>query len=587
MIWANHLIRASASAMQATAREIHESETLINVEDRVASVNEIFRLQDADEYSAAERIYLSSSRASNAAIVLAASRGKGLEAVTEDKPKVMLPVAGKPLLRWLVDGFKTHGVNDITVVGGYRADAIDTSGIKLVVNERHAQTGELASLACAADRLTGDTVISYGDLLFRSYIVRDLAESEAEFSVVVDSSLTETNQSVRDFALCSAADDRGLFGQKTFLQRVSSDVAAGTPHGRWIGLLNVRGAGVDRLKAMLATLQARPDFDTLDIPSLLNELIAAGEKIEVQYVHGHWRGVNDLEDFRRAGDFAHGQTPLSEPGAGNGRAMIEAAQFVEARARGFDWYAGVPCSYLTPFINYVLQDPTLNYVSAANEGDAVALIAGATLGGKRGIAMMQNSRQRGELTSLTWTFRLPQLLIVTWRGQPGVADEPQHALMYLITPAMLDTMEIRGRRSRPTPNRSARHSTARSRMDATGRPYALVMQKGSVAPYELKANPAAKPRAHVAAQSSSRAASAEAWPTRQDALQRVIAHTPVDSTVVLASTGFCGRELYAIDDRPNQLYMVGSMGCVTPMALGSRSHAPTCAWSRSTATAPR
>ncbi|MBA5844975.1 phosphoenolpyruvate mutase, partial [Escherichia coli] len=74
-----------------------------------------------------------------------------------------------------------------------------------------------ASLACAAERLTGDTVISYGDLLFRSYIVRDLAESEAEFSVVVDSSLTEpTNQSVRDFALCSAADDRGLFGQKTY-----------------------------------------------------------------------------------------------------------------------------------------------------------------------------------------------------------------------------------------------------------------------------------------------------------------------------------------------------------------------------------
>ena len=321
VIWANHLIRAATSAMQAVAREIHTSETLVNVEDRIAAVNEIFRLQDADEYSEAEERYLSSGRAAGSAVVLAASRGKGLEAVTQDRPKVMLPIAGKPLLRWLVDAFKKQGVNDITVVGGYRADAIDTSGIKLVVNERHAQTGELASLACAAERLTGDTVISYGDLLFRSYIVRDLAESEAEFSVVVDSSLTETNQSVRDFALCSAADDRGLFGQKTYLQRVSSDVATGTPHGRWIGLLNVRGAGVERLKTMLATLQARDDFDTLDIPSLLNELIAAGEKIEVQYVHGHWRGVNDLEDFRRAGDFAHGQTPLSEPGAGNGGAQ--------------------------------------------------------------------------------------------------------------------------------------------------------------------------------------------------------------------------------------------------------------------------
>ncbi|MCR1767203.1 phosphoenolpyruvate mutase [Burkholderia glumae] len=313
VIWANHLVRSSAAAMQATAREIFESETLVNVEDRVATVNEIFRLQDADEYSAAERLYLSSSsRASNSALVLAASRGSGLEAVTEDKPKVMLPIAGKPLLRWLVDGFKKEGVNDITVVGGYRADAIDKSGVKLVVNERHAETGELASLACAVDRINGDTVISYGDLLFRSYILRDLAESDAEFTVVVDSSLTDSpNQSVRDFALCSAADDRGLFGQKITLQRVASDAGNGAPHGRWIGLLNVRGAGVERLKATIATLQARPDFDQLDIPALLNALVEAGEQIAVQYVHGHWRGVNDLDEFRRAGDFAHGQTPLA------------------------------------------------------------------------------------------------------------------------------------------------------------------------------------------------------------------------------------------------------------------------------------
>ncbi|MBU6488047.1 MAG: phosphonopyruvate decarboxylase, partial [Burkholderiales bacterium] len=128
--------------------------------------------------------------------------------------------------------------------------------------------------------------------------------------------------------------------------------------------------------------------------------------------------------------------------------MIEAAQFVEAaRRRGFSWYAGVPCSFLTPFINYVLQAPSLHYISAANEGDAVALIAGVALGarsGERGVTMMQNSglgNAVSPLTSLTWTFRLPQLLIVTWRAEPGVADEPQHALMGPITPALLETME--------------------------------------------------------------------------------------------------------------------------------------------------
>ncbi|MGH8779896.1 phosphoenolpyruvate mutase [Paraburkholderia sp.] len=324
VIWANHLLRAATTAMQAVVKEIHDNETLVDVEDRIASVNEIFRLQDADEYSEAERRYLSSSRASGSAIVLAASRGAGLEALTEERPKVMLPVAGKPLLRWLVDGFKKQGVNDITVVGGYRADAIDTAGIKLVVNERHAQTGELASLACAIGNLQNDTVISYGDLLFRSYIVRDLVESEAAFSVVVDSSLTQAeNSSVRDFAWCSTADDRGLFGNKVLLRRVSNDVSNpgdAAPNGRWIGLLNVRGTGIERLKTVLAQLQQRPDFDSLDIPALLNALIEAGEEVEVQYVHGHWRGVNDLEDFRRAGDFAHAQTPLVSGDAASGAA---------------------------------------------------------------------------------------------------------------------------------------------------------------------------------------------------------------------------------------------------------------------------
>ncbi|MEX3824567.1 phosphoenolpyruvate mutase, partial [Paraburkholderia sp. BR14262] len=168
VIWANHQIRAAVSAMQAVTKTIYDTQTLVDIEDRIATVNEIFRLQDADEYSEAEDRYLSAtSRGAGSAIVLAASRGSGLDAYTEDKPKVMLPVAGKPLLRWLVDAFKKQSVNDITVVGGYKAEAIDTAGIKLVRNERFAQTNELASLACAVGALDNDTVISYGDLVFR------------------------------------------------------------------------------------------------------------------------------------------------------------------------------------------------------------------------------------------------------------------------------------------------------------------------------------------------------------------------------------------------------------------------------------
>jgi phosphoenolpyruvate phosphomutase len=99
------------------------------------------------------------------------------------------------------------------------------------------------------------------------------------------------------------------------LQRVASapgvQAAPDEPaQGRWIGLLHVSRRGLERLKRVVTLLRAGPEFDRLDIPALLNALIADGAEIEVQYVHGHWRGVNDLEDFRRAVDFAHAQTPF-------------------------------------------------------------------------------------------------------------------------------------------------------------------------------------------------------------------------------------------------------------------------------------
>lgn len=261
--------------------------------------------------------------------------------------------------------------------------------------------------------------------------------------------------------------------------------------------------------------------------------------------------------------------------------MIEAKHFVEAaRDRGFHWYAGVPCSFLTPFINYVLQDPSLHYVSMANEGDAVALIAGVAMAGaaqaphRRGITMMQNSglgNAVSPLTSLTWTFQLPQLLIVTWRAQPGIADEPQHALMGPITPSVLDIMQIPWELF-PTQvgEIGAALDRATSHMDQTGRPYALVMQKGSVAAHALDPSVGAfASRSGLAcAIMAPGSVAAATRPSRQEALRLVVAQTPAASTVVMASTGFCGRELFAIDDRPNHFYMVGSMGCLLPLALG-------------------
>lgn len=247
--------------------------------------------------------------------------------------------------------------------------------------------------------------------------------------------------------------------------------------------------------------------------------------------------------------------------------MIGAAAFISAAtARGVGLYTGVPCSYLTPFINHVIGSASLRYVGAANEGDAIAIAAGSALAGVPAVAMFQNSglgNAVSPLTSLTHTFRIPVLLIVTWRGEPGgPPDEPQHALMGQVTPRMLELMEIPWA---PFPREEGAIGPALdaafAHMRDAKRPYALVMRKGSVAEAPLGAPPPARPPAAAAPVAKPRASA-----TRRDMLAAIRSAAAGD--VLVATTGYTGRELYAQGDAPNQFYMVGSMGCAVSVALG-------------------
>ena len=108
IIWANHNMRASIKVMQETSARIFAEQSLINVESKVVSVNEIFRLQGADELEAAEDKYLPTTGKKVNAIVLAASQGS-LGELTKETPKTLLEVNGKSLLATQVDEFNQLG----------------------------------------------------------------------------------------------------------------------------------------------------------------------------------------------------------------------------------------------------------------------------------------------------------------------------------------------------------------------------------------------------------------------------------------------------------------------------------------------
>ena len=306
VIWANHMIRASVAAMERTSKEIYQSESVANIEDNIAPVKRIFALQGADELTQAQERYLKPGQSEAHAIVLAASRGNALYELTHDRPKVMLTIGGKTLLRRLVDEFKKQHINHTTVVAGYKSETIDTSGIKLRINKDYETTGELNSLLCAREDFHDNMIIIYGDLLFRGYILADLLETSGEIVIVVDSTLESSHISGSpDYVYCSKPDDRGMFSQDIDLLQISESMAAdiGKPAGRWIGMLRVQGKGLEWLNNALNDLQKQDNFSKLTIPDLLNYLVKNGLPVKVHYIHGHWLDVNTIEDIDRAGDF--------------------------------------------------------------------------------------------------------------------------------------------------------------------------------------------------------------------------------------------------------------------------------------------
>jgi phosphoenolpyruvate phosphomutase len=310
VIWANHMIRASIAAMQETARTIHATESLVDIEGQVATVSEIFRLQGADELLEAEKLYAGSTRPDASAVILAASRGQGMDELTRDRPKVMIPVAGKTVLRRQVDKFKDQGINNITVVAGYRSEAIDVQGARVVVNENWEDSSELTSLACALDVFTEDTVLIYGDLLFRTYILNNLMDWDADLLVVVDSSpLDQVQGNINDLAYCSSPDDRAMYQQKVSLAQISGlDTWQGRKaDGRWIGMLRASGEGGPHLVAALEQLRGEGRLEDCSVPELINRLVENGHAPQVQYISGHWMDINNLEDLQLAGDFAYGR----------------------------------------------------------------------------------------------------------------------------------------------------------------------------------------------------------------------------------------------------------------------------------------
>ena len=245
--------------------------------------------------------------------------------------------------------------------------------------------------------------------------------------------------------------------------------------------------------------------------------------------------------------------------------MIDMDAWFDCLARaGVTFYSGVPCSFLKGMFAYLPQS-TLPYVPATIEGEALSMAAGAALGGGLGAVLLQNSglgNTINPLTSLLMPYKLPAVMIISWRAQPGLKDAPHHEPMGRLTLPLLETLEVPYLVLSDAAGWPQQVHALIAQAQTERRPVAIIVPKDTLGAYPKPAPTSPHSSEHTPHQhfgepqglALTRQALLEAW-----------AQLPWAN---FATTGHTGRHLYMIDDQPRRFYMQGSMGFASAVALG-------------------
>jgi len=297
-----HLVRNLRTAQNQTDDEYlqYKIRTMFRLARHIARMDEI-----ADELAQAEERYLPKRNESTRAIVLAASRGDELGTLTSAKPKAMVEVGGTPLLHRLVGQLRQAHIKDIVVVRGYGKAEVHAPDVRFVDAADYEGACELVSLAETLPQLEGDVVISFGDILFRKYILNNLLAEEHDLVIVADAAWRDRNGVDRYHDYVQATRPYSLEYDETpvLLARMDPLIAREQVDGEWIGLLKATARGTQAIRGSIERLRERPDFRRLRFKDLFADLVDAGHQLHVLYITGHWLDVDNLEDLNRAQTF--------------------------------------------------------------------------------------------------------------------------------------------------------------------------------------------------------------------------------------------------------------------------------------------
>ena len=208
------------------------------------------------------------------ALILAAGRGSRMGELGDERPKCLVPLAGKPLIERQIAALRGGGADDIGVVRGYRAEMIDIPGLTYFDNPRWAETNMVMSLVAAAAWLRSSTVIvSYADIFYPRELVHRLAAARGSLMIAYDRQWQDLwTRRFTDPLSDAETFRRGGSGNLLEIGGKTSNIAE--IEGKYMGLLKFTPTAWQAIEALLAELDA-PTRDRLDMTGLLRRLLAA------------------------------------------------------------------------------------------------------------------------------------------------------------------------------------------------------------------------------------------------------------------------------------------------------------------------
>ena len=254
------------------------------------------------------KLELSINKSKTKALIVAAGLGSRLKGHTENTPKCMLDFGGKTLLQKQLLSYKKNGVDDISLIRGYKKNKINYKGIRYFDNDDYKDNNILNSIFYGEEAINGNIIISYSDILFEPFIVKRAMESDHDISVIVDVDWRDYYINRKDHPLSEA--ENVIFNSNNEVVKIGKIASEKEEvHGEFIGMIKLNHRGCEILRQNFHRVkkiywnkpfQRAKIFQKAYLTDMIQELVDIGIKVHCVIIERGWKEIDTVEDYKKA-----------------------------------------------------------------------------------------------------------------------------------------------------------------------------------------------------------------------------------------------------------------------------------------------